>query len=48
MPKIKYLHADIDHINLLYNLNTAKLHLDNSNLESYAWLAEITYADGYF
>jgi len=47
-PKIKYLHRVIDHLNLLYNANIEKLSLDNNSLESNAWLAGITDADGHF
>lgn len=47
-PKIKYLYKAIDHLNLLYNTNIQKLPLDASNLESNAWLAGFTDADGNF
>ena len=47
-PKIKYLHRAIDHINLIHNTNIKKLFLDNSNIESNAWLAGFTDADGHF
>jgi len=47
-PKIKYLHKAIDYINLIHGTNIPKLPLDNSNLESNAWLAGFTDADGTF
>lgn len=47
-PKIKYLYRAIDHINMVYNTNIEKLPLDNSNIESNAWLAGFTDADGHF
>ena len=47
-PKIKYLYRAIDLVNLLYNTNIQKLPLDTSNLDSKAWLAGFTDADGNF
>lgn len=47
-PKIKYLHKAIDRINIIHNTNIEKLPLDNSNIESNAWLAGFTDADGHF
>ena len=47
-PKIKYLHKAIDYLNLLYNANIKKLPLDNSSLDSNAWLAGFSDADGHF
>jgi len=47
-PKIKYLYRAIDHINLLYNVNIEKLPLDESSIESNAWLAGFVDADGHF
>jgi len=47
-PKIKYLHRAIDHINLIHNTNIEKLPLDISNIDSNAWLAGFTDADGHF
>jgi hypothetical protein len=47
-PKIKYLHRAIDYINTVHNLNIEKLPLDNSSLESNAWLAGMTDSDGNF
>lgn len=47
-PKIIFLYDAIDHINLKYNLNITKLPLDNSDINSNAWLAGITDADGNF
>lgn len=47
-PKIKYLHKAIDHINVIHNTNIEKLPLDNSNIESNAWLAGFADADGHF
>lgn len=47
-PKIKYLYRAIDHINMIHNTNIKKLPLDNSNIESNAWLAGFADADGHF
>lgn len=47
-PKIKYLHRAIDQINLKHGTKIEKLPLDNSNLDSSAWLAGFTDADGNF
>jgi hypothetical protein len=47
-PKIKYLYRVINHINTLRNVNIEKLPLNNSILESNAWLTGFTYADGHF
>lgn len=47
-PKIKYLHRAIDQINLKHGTNINKLPLDTSSLESNAWLAGMTDADGNF
>lgn len=47
-PKIKYLYRAIDHINKIHNTDIEKLPLDNSNIESNAWLAGFTDADGHF
>ena len=47
-PKIKYLYRAIDHINMIHNTNIEKLPLDNSSIESNAWLAGFTDADGHF
>lgn len=47
-PKIKYLYRTIDHINIVHNTNIDKLPLDNSSIESNAWLAGFTDADGNF
>jgi hypothetical protein len=46
-PKIKYLYKAIDHINTIHN-TIEKLPLDNSNIESNAWLAGFADADGHF
>ena len=47
-PKIKYLYKAIDHLNVVHNTNIEKLPLDKSILESNAWLAGFTDADGHF
>jgi len=47
-PKIKYLYRAIDHINMIHNTNIEKLPLDNSSIESNAWLAGFADADGHF
>jgi len=47
-PKIKYLHRAIDQINLKHGTNIEKLSLDKSKLNSNAWLAGFTDADGNF
>jgi hypothetical protein len=47
-PKIIYLHRAIDRINLKYGTNIEKLHLDKSNIDSNAWLAGFSDADGNF
>jgi LAGLIDADG endonuclease len=47
-PKIKYLYRAIDRINMIHNTNIEKLPLDNSNIESNAWLAGFADADGHF
>jgi len=45
-PKIKFLHKAIDRINLIHRTNINKLPLDSSDLETNAWLAGMTDADG--
>jgi len=47
-PKVKYLHRAIVHLNAAHNTNIEKLPLDISNMESSAWLAGFTHADGHF
>jgi hypothetical protein len=47
-PKIRYLHRAIDYMNIVHNVNMKKLPLDNSSLESNAWLAGMTDSDGNF
>lgn len=47
-PKIKALHKAIDRLNSIHNTNIEKLPLDTSNLNSNAWLAGFTDADGNF
>lgn len=47
-PKITALHNAIDNLNKWRNANLLKLPLDNSNLESNAWLAGFIDADGNF
>ena len=47
-PKIQTFHKLIDFLNVKHNLNIIKLPIDNFTLDSNAWLAVFTEADGYF
>ncbi len=47
-PKIKYLYRAIEQINLKHGTKIEKLPLDNSEINSNAWLAGFTDADGHF
>lgn len=47
-PKVNTFHKLIDILNLKYSLNIPKLPIDTSELDSNAWLAGFTEADGYF
>ena len=47
-PKIMTFHRLIDKLNLNDSLEISKLPIDNSSLESNAWLSGFTEADGYF
>lgn len=47
-PKIKYLSIALDHLKILYNTNIQKRPLNSYNLDSNAWLAGFTNADGNF
>lgn len=47
-PKIIALHKAIDNLNKWRNANLSKLPLDNSNLDSNAWLAGFIDSDGNF
>lgn len=47
-PKITALHNAIDNLNMWRNTNLLKLPLDNSNLDSNAWLAGFIDSDGHF
>lgn len=47
-PKITALHKAIDNLNMWRNTNLLKLPLDNSNLDSNAWLAGFIDSDGHF
>lgn len=47
-PKITALYKAIDNLNMWRNANLLKLPLDNSNLDSNAWLAGFIDSDGHF
>jgi hypothetical protein len=47
-PKIQTFHRLIDWLNTNHSLNIAKLPLNTSPLDSDAWFAGFTEADGYF
>jgi hypothetical protein len=47
-PKILTFYKLIDRLNMSYSLNILKLSMDHSSLDSNAWLAGFTEADGYF
>lgn len=47
-PKITALHKAIDNLNKWRNANISKLPLDNSSLDSNAWLAGFIDSDGHF